>query len=308
MGNPLISIVVPTYNRAHLLPRLFESVFCQTYPHWELVIVDDASTDNTPLVLRGYQEQHPNVKVISLSTNGGAGRARNAGVKQAKGAYVAFLDDDDVALPTRLEKQLQFLSANPAVDLCFSLIRWMNVPLELQIERPAALLRNEIPADPRSLFRYLLCNSCVPTPTIVVKASVIQKYPFAEDVEIAEDLYPILTMAANGASIRGMPEVLVLVERGGREGRSLDPQRQYRDHMKVLHRVFAEQRVAGLLQRQAMAGHVAYYAMFLNLPPLQSLGMLARSIWLWPFQRQSLRTFSHLCRRSLKSLKREPAP
>jgi len=307
MDNPLISIVVPTRNRARLLPRLFESVLSQTYPHWELIIVDDASTDDTQLVLRGYQATHPQLKIITLPAHGGAGRARNAGVDAAQGAYIAFLDDDDVALPARLERQLQFLSAHPDVDLCFSLIRWMNVPDALKVERPGALLRNEIPAEPAALFRYLLRNSCVPTPTIVAKASVVRQYRFAEDVEIAEDLYPILTMAANGVSIRGVPEVLVLIERGGREGRSLDAQRQYRDHMKVVHRVFDEQRVAGLLQRQTMASHVAYYATFLDLPLSHRLRMLARSMWLWPFQRDTFRAFHRLCRRGLLAPARGPA-
>jgi hypothetical protein len=173
----------------------------------------------------------------------------------------------------------------------------MNVPPELQIERPVALWRNEIPETPSELFPYLLQNPCIPTPTILVKTSVMRKYSFAEDVDIAEDLYPVLTMAANGVSIRGIPEVLVLIERAGRAGGSLNPLRQYRDHARVLNRVFEEQHVPRLFRRQTMARHLSYYATFLPLRPWERLRMLARALWLWPFQRDSLRAFGHLLRR-----------
>ena len=100
-----ISCITPTYNRAHLLPRAIESTINQTYQNWEMIIVDDGSEDNTEEVVREYMKIDERIRYFKNPGEGG-NAARNYGIKQAKGAWIAFLDDDDENLPGRFQKQL----------------------------------------------------------------------------------------------------------------------------------------------------------------------------------------------------------
>jgi len=102
--NPLISCITPTFNRAHLLPRTIESTINQTYTNWEMIIVDDGSKDNTEEVVRNYMKKDERIRYFKNPGKGG-NAARNYGIKQAKGEWIAFLDDDVENLPKRFELQ-----------------------------------------------------------------------------------------------------------------------------------------------------------------------------------------------------------
>jgi len=103
--NPTISCITPTFNRAHLLPRAIESTINQTYPNWEMIIVDDGSEDKTEEVVQKYVQKDARVKYYKNPGKGG-NAARNYGIRQAKGEWIAFLDDDAENLPERFRKQL----------------------------------------------------------------------------------------------------------------------------------------------------------------------------------------------------------
>ena len=98
-----ISVIVPTFNRAHTLHRSLDSVFAQTLMPYECIVVDDGSTDDTPLILQKYQSRYPTLMKSLRRVNGGAGSARNAGLEHAAGNMIAFLDSDDEWLPDHLE-------------------------------------------------------------------------------------------------------------------------------------------------------------------------------------------------------------
>ena len=108
----LVSVVIPTFNRAHLIEHAVRSVKAQTFKNWELIVVDDGSTDNTTEVLSRMGSQ---IRVIS-QPNSGPSIARNTGVRAASGTYIAFLDSDDTWLPTKLEEQLELMD-QPGVIL-----------------------------------------------------------------------------------------------------------------------------------------------------------------------------------------------
>jgi GT2 family glycosyltransferase len=116
---PLVSVIIPTHNRARSLRRALDSVFAQegSPEHFELeiLLIDDASNDETPELLRGY----PRVRYIRLPQNLGTSAARNAGLKNAGGRYVAFLDDDDEWLPWKLRRQVALLEARPDVGVVY---------------------------------------------------------------------------------------------------------------------------------------------------------------------------------------------
>ena len=103
--NELVTCITPTYNRSKLLKEAIESTIAQTYQNWELIIVDDGSTDDTEEVVNQYIKKDNRIKYFKNPQKGGSA-ARNYGVNIAKGEYIAFLDDDDVSLPHRFESQL----------------------------------------------------------------------------------------------------------------------------------------------------------------------------------------------------------
>ncbi len=109
---PLVSVVIPTYNSAGFVTETIESVLAQTYPHWELVVVDDGSTDDTLAVIRACGVPDAQLSLLSMS-HGGAGAARNHAIERARGELIAFLDHDDVWLPHKLAVQVETLLRGP---------------------------------------------------------------------------------------------------------------------------------------------------------------------------------------------------
>lgn len=111
MQKPRFSIIMPAYNDEEFIEEAIESVLRQTYQSFELVVVDDGSTDNTPAILSRYEE-HPKVRIVRQK-NGGTAAARNTAMKYARGEYYAFLDSDDFYTPDRLQAIDQFIESQP---------------------------------------------------------------------------------------------------------------------------------------------------------------------------------------------------
>lgn len=108
----LISIVTPVYNAAPFLRQTIEAVVNQTYSHWEWLLVDDASQDESAQIIQAAQEKDSRIKLVSLAENSGAAVARNRGLAAAKGRYIAFVDSDDIWLKEKLKEQLNFMQTN----------------------------------------------------------------------------------------------------------------------------------------------------------------------------------------------------
>ncbi len=112
--NPLVSVIIPTFNRSHLLEKTINSVLKQTFRDFEIIIIDDGSTDNTQILLNKYSL----VKLTVLSENKGVSYARNRGIELAKGNYISFLDSDDLWETKKLEVQTEWLEKHPEVAAC----------------------------------------------------------------------------------------------------------------------------------------------------------------------------------------------
>ena len=108
--NDLVSIIMPSYNTAKYIKNSVNSVLAQTYQNWELLIVEDCSTDNTMEVLSTFDDER--IKVFVNERNSGAALSRNFALRQAKGRWIAFLDSDDIWHPQKLEKQIAFMEQN----------------------------------------------------------------------------------------------------------------------------------------------------------------------------------------------------
>ena len=120
MTPPVVSVVLPTYNRAALLPRAVESVIAQTYGDWELIVVDDGSTDETAAVVSAYGTKLGDRFVYLRQENRGSSAARNRGIEASRGRFVAFLDSDDEFAPTKLARQLALFERYPQLGLVYS--------------------------------------------------------------------------------------------------------------------------------------------------------------------------------------------
>ena len=112
LKQPLVSIITPTFNSEKYIKETVESVLRQTYQNWELLIVDDISTDNTVKIAKEYADKDSRIKIYILDSKGGASIARNKGIRESKGKFVAFLDSDDIWKKDKLKKQVQFMIAN----------------------------------------------------------------------------------------------------------------------------------------------------------------------------------------------------
>jgi glycosyltransferase involved in cell wall biosynthesis len=124
ISHPTVSIILPTYNRAATIRRAIDSVLNQTYKDFELLVVDDGSTDDTHALVSAYTD--PRVRCLSLPVNGGAGKARNKGLEAARAELIAFQDSDDEWLPAKLEKQVAVLANAPAtVGMVYTDMRQM---------------------------------------------------------------------------------------------------------------------------------------------------------------------------------------
>lgn len=108
--NELVSIIMPSYNTAKFISKTIESVLEQTYKNWELLIVDDCSTDNTDEIVSKYDDDR--IIYLKNKKNSGAAVSRNKALKNAKGKWIAFLDSDDLWYPTKLEEQIKYMKKN----------------------------------------------------------------------------------------------------------------------------------------------------------------------------------------------------
>ncbi|MGA2073875.1 MAG: glycosyltransferase [Terriglobia bacterium] len=118
-ATPVVTVIIPTFNRASIVGRAIRSVLCQTFQDWELLVVDDASTDGTEQVVRSFPDRR--IRYLRHDQNRRVSAARNTGIRSAQGEYVSFLDDDDEWLPEKLAKEVEaFRNSDPEVGLIYT--------------------------------------------------------------------------------------------------------------------------------------------------------------------------------------------
>ena len=133
VGRPTVTVVLPTYNRAAFLPDAFDSLATQTFTDWELVIVDDGSTDATRAIVGEYVRSHGSTRYV-YQENRGAYAARNRGVDESTGKYIAFFDSDDLWLPHHLERCVAALEAHSEIDWVFGACRQIDRATGIELD------------------------------------------------------------------------------------------------------------------------------------------------------------------------------
>ncbi|MDI1254752.1 MAG: glycosyltransferase family 2 protein [Flavobacterium sp.] len=146
MKAPLVSVITPAFNSEKFIAETIRSVQNQTFPDWELLIVDDCSSDKTVAIVAAFAENDPRIQLIQLQKNSGTGIARNTAVAKASGKYIAFLDADDLWKPEKLEKQIGFIKTHrlPFTFSFYDVMDEAGIPLNATIEAPWKLTYKQL--------------------------------------------------------------------------------------------------------------------------------------------------------------------
>lgn len=178
MNDQLVSIITPAYKAAAYIGETIESVLAQTYPHWEMLIANDCSPDNTAEVVQAYCQRDPRIRLINMPQNGGPAAARNSAIDQAQGRWLAFLDSDDLWLPAKLDDSLTHAHFTQAT-IVYTAFRRISADGE-QV--------GELVKVPASLsYHQLLGNTAIATSTVLVDGSksgpVVMRKTYYDDFD-----------------------------------------------------------------------------------------------------------------------------
>ncbi|EJS75292.1 glycosyltransferase family 2 protein [Bacillus cereus] len=193
-----ISIIVPTYNASKFIEETIHSVLNQSFQDWELIIIDDCSTDNTVQKLNEFKKSDQRIRVKVLEENSGAAIARNMGIDMAKGRYIAFLDSDDLWLPKKLEKQLDFMKKN---NIAFSFTGY-------EIITEAGESTGKFVHVPQKIdYHGLLKNTIIGCLTVMIDTQQIGKIRMP-NLRTRQDTATWLSILKRGFEAYGFDEVL----------------------------------------------------------------------------------------------------
>ncbi len=200
----VVTIVLPAYNASEYLAETIKSVINQTYTDFELLVIDDGSTDDTADIVRDFGKQDSRVRLISQE-NQGVSVARNTGIKMAQGEFIAFLDADDLWLPNKLALHVQHLSANPNIGLSFARVEFMTFD-----GKPTRKYSNP-PFKNITAKKLYEENPAVTPSNALFRRMALQKVGgFDGELSGMADSELLLRVKCHGWQVEGIDEVLVL--------------------------------------------------------------------------------------------------
>lgn len=199
MKVPLVSVVLPIYNAEKYLKETLNSISEQTFSDWELIAINDGSTDGSEKVLREFSKKEPRLKIISRE-NKGLIATLNEGIKEAKGKWIARIDADDICLPDRFKHQLEWLEKTGA-DICGGII-----------ERIGTNAGNSwvFPGSSEGIYVWLLFRSAFAHPTVIIKRELALQFPYSSDYIHAEDYELWTRLALADTCMTNIPEKVLL--------------------------------------------------------------------------------------------------
>lgn len=199
MTSGLVSVITPTYNCAQYIGETIESIQAQIYSNWEMIIVDDYSSDNTSEIVARYSKEDSRIKYYCLSENSGAAVARTKAMALANGEYMAFCDSDDLWFPDKLKKQIAFMKQNKVAFTCTSYE---------QINEEGCPLGHIIRAIPKTSYNRLLLDCPVGNSTVMYNVGVMGKFK-VPNIRKRNDDALWLQMLKKEKYIYGMNNVLM---------------------------------------------------------------------------------------------------
>lgn len=192
-----VSIITPMYNAKRYIEQTIQSVLAQTYQDWEMIVVDDCSTDGSPAIVQGYAGKDKRIRYFRQAKNGGIACARNTAISLATGRYLAFLDSDDLWLPQKLERQLEYMRRRDA-HFCHTACEVLCAD-----GRPAGQIRH---VKETLVFGQLLKGNPIACLTVMIDRAY---FPRVEMPQMAhEDYAAWLGLLRGGEPAYGLDEVL----------------------------------------------------------------------------------------------------
>jgi len=199
MVNPQITVLMPVHNGGSFLPEAVDSILAQTFSDFEFLIIDDASTDQTAAYLQDLRE--PRVRLLRSEQRVRLARALNLGLNHARGEWIARMDADDISMPDRLSRQLDFLAKHPDVGLCGGRIN----PFGLHTGRYYGL-----PENYEDLRSYALFNNPIAHPTVMMRRDLLERYDLRYDPDFCPaDDYDLWARAMRHFPAMNMDSVLL---------------------------------------------------------------------------------------------------
>lgn len=229
---PRVSVLMPVHNRAHYVGDAMASLLAQDFDDFEIVVVDDGSTDATLAVLEAIAD--PRLRIVRHPVNRGIPAARNTALEAARGDYIAWLDSDDTARPNRLSAQVAFLDANPEIAL---------VGAGTGKLRPCGARRKgnrAPPADSADIAAWLLFRSAFQQSSVMGRAAILKRYPYRADFPVCEDL-DVFIRIGREHRLANLP--LTLIDRRIHPGQTVQ---RRRDAIFERKRVLAHEMLTGM--------------------------------------------------------------
>lgn len=202
----LISVIMPVYNAGNFLCEAIESILNQTTSNFELIIVNDASTDRSGKIIREYAKKYPTkIRAIHLkkNINGGGDAAGNIGFALAKGEYIARMDSDDIADPRRLEKQVKYLQANQKIDVLGSCAYVINSQGEVMGEK-------NVPLTHKAILQEFFTFHPMIHPTVMMRrSSIMSKTLYSQELSSNNDYLTFYKLIMTGKRFANLPDKLL---------------------------------------------------------------------------------------------------
>ena len=204
-NSPTISVVMPVYNRQKYVAEAIDSILVQTYKDFEFIIVDDCSTDQTLNIILTYKKKDQRIRIIKNNQNLGIAISRNKGIDLAQGKYIAFMDSDDISLPERFEKQIEFMDKNPEISVLGTQCEYIDLEGNfIRIKR--------VPLLPIEVRWYLYAKSII-NPSVMVRSELFKLHNYRHiNIKSASD-YEIWARISNKFLIGNLPDILVKFRR-----------------------------------------------------------------------------------------------
>ena len=198
--SPRVTVVIPVYNARRYIDQAIESILCQTYADFELLVIDDGSIDGSPDRARLYTDER--VRLVCHEANLGIPRTRNEGVHLARGEYLAFLDHDDVAYPSRLERQVAFLDSHMDHAAISAWVSWID-----EGGSPLSRVKRK-PVSSRQIAALAVLQSGIENSASMARTIVLRAFPHNEKYGLSSD-YDLWARIAKCSKLANLPQVLV---------------------------------------------------------------------------------------------------
>lgn len=199
MQIPEISVIIPVFNAAPFLKESIESILNQTFSDFELIILNDKSTDESLEIIKKFQSQDNRIIIIDKAQNTGPANLRNEGINAAKGNFIALMDADDISLPTRFEKQITVLKNNPEIGVCGTWFTFFG-------SEKNKIIKHSVNKDAIKVSFLHSCN--IGNPTVMFKKEVLADLKFDNDYVPVED-YDLWSRLLAKTSFYNIPESLL---------------------------------------------------------------------------------------------------